>query len=100
MANLLVRTPIRPNTNCGARSIGIADNAAAHPPLSSPAPIADSGVYLFVHMQVAWQTGGMTGLRKFLLNVHLWTGLAACLLLFVLGLTGAALTYETQIDHT
>ena len=42
----------------------------------------------------------MTGLRKFLLNVHLWTGLAACLLLFVLGLTGAALTYETQIDHT
>src|ERR1051326_489798 len=41
----------------------------------------------------------MTGLRKFLLNVHLWIGLGACLLLFVLGLTGAALTYENQIDH-
>ena len=41
----------------------------------------------------------MTGFRKFLLNVHLWIGLGACLLLFVLGLTGAALVYENQIDH-
>lgn len=41
----------------------------------------------------------MTGFRKFLLNVHLWIGLGACLLLSVLGLTGAVLTYETQIDH-
>jgi uncharacterized iron-regulated membrane protein len=41
----------------------------------------------------------MTGLRKFLLNVHLWVGLAACLLLFMLGLTGAALVFENNLDH-
>lgn len=41
----------------------------------------------------------MTGFRKFLLNVHLWIGLVACLLLFVLGLTGAFLVFEYKIDH-
>ncbi len=41
----------------------------------------------------------MTGFRKFLLNVHLWIGVGACLLMFLLGLTGAILTYETQLDH-
>ena len=41
----------------------------------------------------------MTGLRKFLLNVHLWVGLAACLLLFMLGLTGAVLVFENNLDH-
>lgn len=41
----------------------------------------------------------MTGFRKFLLNVHLWIGLVACLLLFVLGLTGATLVFEDNLDH-
>lgn len=41
----------------------------------------------------------MTGFRKLLLNVHLWVGLAACLLLFMLGLTGAMLVFENNLDH-
>lgn len=41
----------------------------------------------------------MTGFRKFLLNFHLCVGLVACLLLFLLGITGAALIFEYQIDH-
>jgi len=41
----------------------------------------------------------VTGFRKFLLNVHLWVGLTACLLVFVLGTTGAVLTFEYQLDH-
>lgn len=41
----------------------------------------------------------MTALRRLLLNVHLWIGLVACLLLFMLGLTGAILVFENNLDH-
>jgi len=41
----------------------------------------------------------MTGFRKFLLNVHLWIGVGACLLLVLLGVTGAMLTFEYKLDH-
>ena len=41
----------------------------------------------------------MTGLRKLILNVHLWIGMVACLLLFLLGTTGAILVFEYPLDH-
>src|SRR5690348_1141027 len=41
----------------------------------------------------------MTAFRRLLLNVHLWIGLVACLLLFMLGLTGAILVFENNLDH-
>ncbi len=41
----------------------------------------------------------MTGFRKLLFNIHLWIGLSACLLLFLLGITGALLTFEYKFDH-
>lgn len=41
----------------------------------------------------------MTGFRKFLLNCHLFIGLVVCLLVFLLGITGAALIFEYQIDR-
>lgn len=41
----------------------------------------------------------MTGFRRFLLNFHLCVGLGICILVFLLGITGAALIFEYQIDR-
>ena len=38
-------------------------------------------------------------LRKLLLQIHLWLGLAAALFLIVLGLTGSIIAFEGDIDH-
>jgi uncharacterized iron-regulated membrane protein len=37
--------------------------------------------------------------RKLLLQIHLWLGLAAALFLVVLGLTGSIIAFEGDIDH-
>src|SRR5579862_5353991 len=42
---------------------------------------------------------GPSAFRKLVLNLHLWVGLAAGLLLLVTGGSGALLVFETQIDH-
>ena len=38
-------------------------------------------------------------MKKVILQLHLWVGLTAALLLLVLGVTGAMLVFEDQIDH-
>jgi uncharacterized iron-regulated membrane protein len=38
-------------------------------------------------------------LRKLLLQIHLWLGLAAAIFLVVLGLTGSIMAFEGDIDH-
>ena len=40
-----------------------------------------------------------SGLRKALLYLHLWTGLIAAVFLILLGVTGALLAFEDEIDH-
>jgi uncharacterized iron-regulated membrane protein len=42
---------------------------------------------------------GPSAFRKVVLKLHLWIGLAAALLLFVTGGSGALLVFETEIDH-
>ena len=37
--------------------------------------------------------------RKLILTLHLWVGLAAAVLLLLIGGSGALLVFETQIDH-
>ena len=37
--------------------------------------------------------------RRVLLKVHLWLGLAAALILAILGLTGSVMAFENDIDH-
>ena len=38
-------------------------------------------------------------MRKLLLRLHLWLGVAAGLFLIVLGLTGSIMAFEGDIDH-
>lgn len=38
-------------------------------------------------------------MKKAILQIHLWIGLLAALLLFCLGISGAMLVFEDQIDH-
>jgi len=37
--------------------------------------------------------------RRILLKVHLWFGLAAAIVLAILGLTGSILAFQNDIDH-
>ncbi len=42
---------------------------------------------------------GASSFRKLILNLHLWIGLVAAILLLLTGASGALLVFEDQIDH-
>ena len=43
---------------------------------------------------------GKGSFRKLILNLHLWIGIAAAVVLLLAGVSGALLVFETQIDRT
>src|ERR1700730_3855689 len=49
--------------------------------------------------RLARRAATFESIRKILLNLHLWAGLAAAVFLALLGITGSLIVFEDEIDH-